>query len=583
VAVGCADPARELAKKYPVDPVVEAAQRDVLALVEESRRRAELEKEHKAWVQTRATHCATLAKTGGSGKDADEALEGCFTSFDRQRLLGLGGLRLAMLARQPPPAPARNMPNLPIAFAATRRAEVLAVSPDGRVAAVGLTEGGVDLYDLVSAQKLRTLPADQGAGRLSFSPNGRLIATASRLMRGTKIWDVYSGTLLREYGGSMGPVAMLADGRHMLHADGEKLVVYDYLADKPLPTTYELRESITRFAFSPDRALVATISLRGTVTLWQLTQGPGLLQVAESRDAQTASHSGGKLAFSARGDTLYSVVEGTLHAWSVPELKRERIWPIGGQAIYDVLAPQADPERLVLAGYRPGRGGHIVFLDPKTDTAKLVDLDRGGYTLLGGVPGSDHLLVATSRDLRRVEIPLTEFQPFIEVATQLAPTTPGAASVAQAPVHLPVLRAIAKDAVVEAIGVYQAGAERGTPPREFRERPVSVAVGRTATPIVLVLASYEPVNWRLVHDSSTVVRHILLAGPPQSLVQGAPDVEVTRMGSAYAHEFDKLEQAVAQYLGKGFDRFQYSYDGAQFSIGADEPQLGSGSPRAPGR
>ncbi|MGH8642272.1 MAG: WD40 repeat domain-containing protein, partial [Burkholderiales bacterium] len=210
---GCSDPARELASKFPVNPAVEDARRDLLAILDSSADKSAVDAEHESWLKVRSVHCASIAKLGGSGKSGDSAgehpVEKCFAGIDKQRLEALSQVRLATLARQPALAAApSSAANISIAFETTNQADSLAVSPDGRIVAVGTLATGVDIYDVVSVQKLHNLQAEKTASHLSFSPNGRLLATASRQVRGTKIWDVYSGRLLRDYKGSMGPIAM---------------------------------------------------------------------------------------------------------------------------------------------------------------------------------------------------------------------------------------------------------------------------------------------------------------------------------------------------------------------------------------
>ncbi|MGH8640994.1 MAG: hypothetical protein ACRET6_04750, partial [Burkholderiales bacterium] len=380
----------------------------------------------------------------------------------------------------------------------------------------------------------------------------------------------------------MGPIAMLPDGRHLLHADGEKLIVYDYVADKAQPIMFAQGESIYRLILSPDGKRVATLTVRGTITLWDWVQTPDskgltLSMGAQARTTQDRSHASG-IQMAAGGDVLYSVShDGILIKWSVPALERQEILGVGRVLEGAILGLPGDP-RLVFAGQKEGRGSYLFFLDPRADTAALVDIDRGGRTFLAGVPGESRMLVATYRDLRHVEIPGTaSFQALETVAAGLSANPVGAASAAS--IRVPMLRGLAQDAAVEAIGVYEASRKAGG----ARETDaVVVSIGRTGKPVVLVLASYEAVTWRIEKLPGTVLRHVLLSGYHQSAVQGVSGAEITRIGSAYAYslgsgQYSSLQQAVTQYTGKGIDRFQGSYTGTRFSIGSDAPQVGSSS------
>lgn len=127
------------------------------------------------------------------------------------------------------------------------------------------------------------------------------------------------------------------------------------------------------------------------------------------------------------------------------------------------------------------------------------------------------------------------------------------------------------DAQVHMVGVYEgkrvAGSSSGHPPRDVR-----VVARASNRPMVLVLASYEPVNW-IVVNSGARVSAVLLSGYHPSTVSGVSNVPVLRIGSAYAYsagsaEYARLRQAVSQYTGaREIRSFQGSYTGTEFSVG----------------
>ena len=89
---------------------------------------------------------------------------------------------------------------------------------------------------------------------------------------------------------------------------------------------------------------------------------------------------------------------------------------------------------------------------------------------------------------------------------------------------------------------------------------------------MLVLASYESVNWSVVNNGARVSA-VLLSGYHPSTVNGLGNVPVLRIGTAYAYStggtaYARLRQAVSQYTGaREIRSFQGTYTGTEFSVG----------------
>ena len=136
----------------------------------------------------------------------------------------------------------------------------------------------------------------------------------------------------------------------------------------------------------------------------------------------------------------------------------------------------------------------------------------------------------------------------------------------------PGLSGVPADAEVHMVGVYEGpGPSR---PGVGRQEPrnVRVVVRPSARPVVLVLSSYEPVNW-IVVNAGAQLSAVLLSGYHPSAVTGIGTLPVLRIGSAYAYsagsaEYANLRQAVARYTGpRQIRSFQGSYSGGAFSVG----------------
>ena len=103
-------------------------------------------------------------------------------------------------------------------------------------------------------------------------------------------------------------------------------------------------------------------------------------------------------------------------------------------------------------------------------------------------------------------------------------------------------------------------------------RSVEVRVGRTSSPIILVLSSYEPVRWRVVSESGARVAAVLLSSHHASKVDGAGSARVVNLGGQYAYkqgtpQYGMLDGEVYRYTGKRIDFFQGRYQGKEFSVG----------------
>ena len=101
---------------------------------------------------------------------------------------------------------------------------------------------------------------------------------------------------------------------------------------------------------------------------------------------------------------------------------------------------------------------------------------------------------------------------------------------------LPGLGDVPPDAQIHIVGVYEG--EGGAAPAGSTAHPVRNVRVRTrasSRPMVLVLTSYEPVNW-VVTNSGARIAAVLLGGYYTSTVTGVGNANVLRIGRAYAYE-----------------------------------------------
>ena len=203
----------------------------------------------------------------------------------------------------------------------------IAWSPDGRLLGVS-SSLGIYLYDAETLQPVRLIETDAWETMLSFSPDGKVVASLSD--QGIRMWRVASGDLSRVQEGrgiSVTSIAFSPSPRPPLSpprnqgAGGESEGGGTLLAVGTIDGSVRLRDTedgillqqlkghqgaVTDLAFSPDGTLLASGAEDGEVRLWRVSDGSPLKMMRGHTGAVTG------LAFSADGGELASA------SWDVP-------------------------------------------------------------------------------------------------------------------------------------------------------------------------------------------------------------------------------------------------------------------------
>ncbi|MBN1461326.1 MAG: hypothetical protein JXA57_17500 [Armatimonadetes bacterium] len=228
----------------------------------------------------------------------------------------------------------------------------VAVSPDGRILAVGNTcDGGccsslstyVELRLLETGSLLRTFHIDTSGGSeepisLAFSPDGRTLAIG-HLGFCVSLWNVATGDLIGRIdprGDSPGALAFSPDGKTLAvgtHYD-EVAELFSTRTLKRKRRLLEHTNNVNSVAFSPDGKILATGSSDGTIKLWNPRNGHLLSTLVILPSAEGVSREW--LAYTPEGyytgsenaeDWVRWEVDGTLHpgAQYAEKFRRSRL------------------------------------------------------------------------------------------------------------------------------------------------------------------------------------------------------------------------------------------------------------------
>jgi WD40 repeat protein/uncharacterized caspase-like protein len=200
----------------------------------------------------------------------------------------------------------------------------VALSPDGKRAAIGCASGEVRLHATDSGDCLRTLKGHTGpVNALAFSADGKQLVSGSDdwtailwdvdtgkslppfegrqgevravalradgkqlltgLADGTVIlWDVQTRNIVRrlkDQPGRVNAVAFSSDGRQLLTTSGAMATLWDAASDNPLRTFTGHEGEIRAAVLGPDDRLVITGGEDGTVRLWDIASGDELARL----------------------------------------------------------------------------------------------------------------------------------------------------------------------------------------------------------------------------------------------------------------------------------------------------------------
>ncbi len=177
----------------------------------------------------------------------------------------------------------------------------VAFSPDGKVLATASDDETTGVWEVSSGKRVATLGYEGMVSAVAFSPDGKLLAAAS-LDKTVGIWEAETGKQIARltYAKTVTAVAFSPDGGLVVTASGGTIGIWEAETGKQVarPTTHG--GAGTAVALSPDRRLVAKadedeITGEGYAWIWEAETGKQVVML---------SHGGGRvraIAFSPNG------------------------------------------------------------------------------------------------------------------------------------------------------------------------------------------------------------------------------------------------------------------------------------------
>ena len=177
----------------------------------------------------------------------------------------------------------------------------VALSPDGKLLAMGDYASEIHVWQLADRQKLFTCKGHiRPVWGLAFSPNGTRLYSSSD-DETVRVWDATNGRLQQTLTGHTGMIRSLAlssDGTHLATPSYDQTVKIWRLeiGDSPnLPISLTAHTGYVRAAaFSPDNTLLATGGADKIIRIWRLETGDsGNLSISQSPISNLSAHDGG--------------------------------------------------------------------------------------------------------------------------------------------------------------------------------------------------------------------------------------------------------------------------------------------------
>jgi WD40 repeat protein len=232
-------------------------------------------------------------------------------------------------------------------------------SPDNKLVVTASTDGTARVWSAVSGREMLSLPHNAWVYCATFSPDGRYIATGSR-DRMARVWDLLNGQLAfppMDHGGTVSGVAFSSDGRRLLTTSNETPRVWALSTGFTKAPIFSTSTETLQAAFSGDGRRIVTVTQedlekRWKAHFWDATTGKYLATFEPNMriNAAVLSDDGSRCAITTVDD----------------ELRKSQVLIVdvdNGKIVSQPIHP-AGPISLVVFGHK--KAEHLITLNRDT-------------------------------------------------------------------------------------------------------------------------------------------------------------------------------------------------------------------------
>lgn len=563
----------------PIPPETKAAVERVLSTAQLDRAsKGKLEEQLARMLEARALTCSVAVTVGRF--DSDQEIRDKLTNpscFDDQNALiqDWVGLHLTAQILQEPPL----VPHTPLMDKALvpgldsdARSIGLSMAKDANVL-VAMHDRRFTVFSYPDFRQLSEIkPSSVKHIKPWLSANGRILIVP--LEKGLEVYEVSTGGLVWSSKRYARVVAWFPESKVFLAQQSADSTLSVLDPQQATPAVYPIGgKGTVRTVVTPKGDLVAAVN--HDIALMRQSRNPktNLIEYQLVRRWRTNAAPTGELMLMRNGS--YLAFESSREiGWLDFESNRNGVWELTNVKGYGMA--KISENQLMISASTDGRnfGQYVLDIDSE-EIRQVQDFDSSGGVLqsLGDRPGyafaqAGAITVGGSPSLDDPQR-LNDFVAAANLRVQLARMERLAAEEARAALIKdaikdvsPLRGAIPGNAELAAVGVYESA--QGKP------GVVRVKLSPGRRPLILVLTSYESVQWQ-IERSGRPLHAVLLSGYNPSSVVGQGNAEVVRIGREYAYEFASssfagLKRNVESVTKKPLTYFQGLYKGEEFNV-----------------